>query len=155
MPLSLPPELLSTLEPDTDRDLAVVVSTIDSAGYPHFSLLSAFEVFHSGGTLFCNLRITTTAAANLIDRNRGALAFLQRSGAYYLKFEADHILDLDECRIFSLSIASVKVDRPAGDESGAGLAGELTFQEGTASRERRRLIRRKVTEALSRKIGGF
>jgi hypothetical protein len=115
--------------------------------------LSTFEVFHADGNLICCVQAGSTAAANLLDRSKGALAFLQPSGVYYLKFESDHLLDLDDCRLFSLSIASVKVDRPAGDEAGAGLVGELSFQEGAASREIRKAKRRAVIEALGRQKG--
>ncbi len=144
----LPLPLQQILDPDSEHDLAVIVSTIDETGYPHFSLLSTFEVFRVGESLYGSLYGNSRAATNLSRREQGALAFLQPSGICYLKFLASPVLDRERSRTFRLDLVSFKIDHPADEESGAGLVSALQFRETPSSRERRRARREACLASL-------
>ena len=86
---ALPDELLDRL---SGRDLAaragqvIVAATVDEAGWPHFALLSYFEVVAPDrGTLRLAPYTSSTTTNNMRRNGKLGLAFLDLHLAYYVK----------------------------------------------------------------------
>ncbi len=117
----LPPSLFRKLHQGERKDAqgeAVVLLTVDRAGFPHVALISWYEVVAlDRGTLRLALRATSQSSQNLRERRIGTLVFVGGGAAYYAKgrVEAESSLPLfPDQTAFRLRMEQVLEDKKRG-----------------------------------------
>lgn len=128
--------ILADEPPETQRGRAVVLVSVDPAGYAHPALLSYREV---GARSRESVRLVVYAGSNTTANLRASglvtLLFVDERFVYYVKGKATeipaHRTGADaRFATFDVAVTSVLADAPRADEAGAHLTSGITFRGG-------------------------
>ncbi|HLH85501.1 MAG TPA: hypothetical protein VKU79_01385 [Thermoplasmataceae archaeon] len=115
----LPGDIITLLSCNNDpKDSVVALATADQAGFPHFALLSPYQVIAPGeSTLYVAVYDGTASCSNLLRTSHGTLLLFHGGGAYYIKgsfvehgkieSSANHTLEV----VFRVQLREVLLDR--------------------------------------------
>jgi hypothetical protein len=130
--------ILADEPPETQRGRAIVLLTVDPAGYAHPALLSYREV---GARSRASVRLVVYAGSNTTTNLRSnamaTVLFVDERFVYYVKGTATeipaHRTGADaRFATFDVTITSVLADAPRADEAGAHLVSGITFRGESA-----------------------
>jgi hypothetical protein len=133
---------LSGAETDSHRNKAIVICSVDSAGWAHPAMLSYFEVVAIGRA---NIRLAiyknSSTAANIRRNGKLTILIVDRRMAYYVKGSAAELAhemaSAPHNSIFSLRVEQVLADSANEEfEPGVYIAGGITYERPRPSQER-------------------
>ena len=111
---------------------AIVVQTMDEQGWPHPALLSEFEILAAApDRLRLAVMRESKTAANIRDRSRVTLAFIEPESVYYVK--AEKVAEKHRegpAALFDLAVVTVLADEVREEETGSRLVSGLLFVAG-------------------------
>lgn len=130
---SLSPEVRRRLagDPASKGGNVILLTTLDSRGWPHAAMLSSWEVFAKDRA---RVRIATydssTTTKNLMRDGKATLLLIDRGITYYIKGKATSLRRHARCdpsnSIFELKIARVLEDKLPG----ATITSGITYEKG-------------------------
>ncbi|HTO87234.1 MAG TPA: hypothetical protein VMR54_06850 [Thermoanaerobaculia bacterium] len=120
------------------RRLVLPLLTTDPEGFPRAALLTPGEVRANSPTqLTVAVGATSRTAVNLIRRRKATLLYMHRSVTASVEARAGrgHVCARDPDRhLFPLTVARVRIDRPAAKEGNVALLTGPTFTGSQAAR---------------------
>jgi len=98
----IPERLFSILKcgSEIERNIGILLSTFDSKGFPHFAMLSPFQVIITqNGDFLISLYSSSETTVNLTERKMATLAIVLPPSAFYISVEFSTSSNdvLDEC----------------------------------------------------------
>ncbi len=81
---------------NTYEDTGILISTVDENEFPHFAILSPFQVVLTiSGDLYISTYSHSTTTKNLLERRKGSLAVVVPPSIFYISAEFD-LLSVDD-----------------------------------------------------------
>jgi hypothetical protein len=150
---SLPEVLQDLLSRVPPPDQAVVVAVTDEAGWPHFALVSFWELLWRGDLLHLALGRESRTAALLGFSGRCSLGFFGKDGVFYLKARCRSSFGTGLWEIFPLVPEWIKEDFPHAAEGAVRIVSGVDFEMSPAARDTRSAARKALIAAVSRTAG--
>lgn len=151
-PLEFPEVLRRELQREPPASRAVVLAVVDGEGWPHFSLVSFWEIVLDGPCLHLLLMHESRSAGMLGRSLQCTLGFYSPEGVFYIKANAEATFRTAEFEVFRLIPRQLKTDLPHSGEGAATFVTGLDFRlspEALARRARTREAFRRQLECGS------
>jgi hypothetical protein len=128
---ALTPDVAAGLRQRSEsRDQALILVTVDDAGYPRLAFLSRSEVHVAGpGRLLVALWATSETAANFGGRGKATLLYVHAGVPYSIRLTCATSAPLDMADGMSLVVFDSTVEDVRSDEAAyASVAGPMIFE---------------------------
>ena len=144
MGTEIPDRIAAEIRKDSPDLEAVPLISVDPEGCPHVALLSYYELFLQGDSLFFFVHGGSRTGSFLKAGRPCTLLFVNPDCVCYVKGRAHWKGDRESCSLFQLQVEAVLEDSPLPEEGDVVLRNGIRFGAGKEWIESRARLRRRM-----------